>query len=247
MLAGVAVLGVVYSSIAATILGTLALEGVVLCVVRLRGFREFVDGRIHQAAVARAAEQRSVLFAHMGEEHKGELVALEAIVDRARDASEPYGAAADAVNEECLSLLALYVRLAIAHNVSRQCLATVDRQRLEDDARRLEGLVASSRGPTRELAMGRLLLTRKRIDRWDRSRETLGNIALQLAMIGDLVHLTHEQLAAPANPRRIHGEIESVARMLDVNPATSDEVAELLAAELTVDPQVLELGRMGRG
>jgi hypothetical protein len=151
------------------------------------------------------------------------------------------------VTDDCQNLLALFVRLSIVYNMSRQCLASIDRQRLEDEARNLEGLVSTTRGTTRELATGRLLLMRKRIERWDRSRETLATIALQLSMIADLVHLAHEQLAAPGNPRRITGEIDALARALDGDPATSDELAELLSAEPAVDPQVLELGRMGRG
>jgi hypothetical protein len=234
-------------SVAVAALSVALVEVFVLAVARLRVFGQLVDRRLDQEAITRAAAQRSVLVAHMGEEHKSDLAALEAVVDKARDASQSYGAAADALNDECQNLLALFVRQAIAYNVSRQCLASVDRHRLEDEARKLEALVSSSSGPTRELATGRLVLTRQRIERWERSRETLATISLQLGMIGDLVHLTHEQLAAPRNPRRITGEIDALARTLEGDPATSDELAELLMAETAVDPQVLELGRMGRG
>jgi hypothetical protein len=247
VLAGVAALSVMHTSVVLAVLTLACVEGLALSVGRMRAFRRVVDQKLDQAAIALAAEQRSVLIAHMGEEHKAELAALEAIVDKARDVSRPYGMAADAVTDDCQNLLALFVRLSIVYNMSRQCLASIDRQRLEDEARNLEGLVSSTRGTTRELATGRLLLMRKRIERWDRSRETLATIALQLSMIADLVHLAHEQLAAPGNPRRITGEIDALARALDGDPATSDELAELLSAEPAVDPQVLELGRMGRG
>jgi hypothetical protein len=247
VLAGATVLGVAHWSLVAPLLAFLGVELLLLgVVIRLRAFRRYVDGRLDQIARAHAAEQRNVLLAQMCEEHRCELAALEVIVDRTRDASTPYGAAAHTVLAECQSLLSSYVRLAIAYNVSRQCLASVDRPRLDDERRMLESLLASTSAGARDLAARRLGIARKRIERWDRSRETLEAIGQQLAMIGDLVRLTHEQLAAPIDPSRDTEEIDCMVRVLDSGHEAADELTELLRVEQVVDPQVLELGRAQR-
>ena len=180
-------------------------------VLHLRAFRRYVDERLDQIERAKAAEQRSTLLLQMSDEHRRELLRLESIVDRIRDATRPHGTAAQIAVDECLRLLASYVRLAIAYNVSRECLASVDRKTLEDEMRTARGgaLLASS-AHTRALAHRRLVIARKRADRWDRSREALEAIAHQLAMIGELVQLTHEQVAAPADPGGATDEIDRV-------------------------------------
>ncbi len=248
VLGGAAAVGVAMLSVLAPLLVFAGVELFLLgVVVRLRAFRTYVDGRFDQIARKRASEGRAALLAQMCEEHRRELTQLEAVVDRTRDMSKPHGVAAQAVIDECLGLLSSYVRLAIAYNVSRDCLATVDRNRLEDESRRLEAMLTSAGAAARDLAHRRLSIARKRIERWDRSREALEAIAQQLAMIGDLVRLTHEQLAAPADPRRDTEQIDNVLRVLDSGHADNEEVAELLRVDDTIDPYVLDMGRAAGG
>ena len=136
VLAGATVFGVANWSLLVLLLvfagAELMLLGVVL---HLRAFRHYVDERLDQIDRGRAAEQRATLLLQMGDEHRRELLRLESIVDRIRDATTPHGTAAQIAVDECLRLLASYVRLAIAHNVSRECLASVNRRGLEDEIR----------------------------------------------------------------------------------------------------------------
>ena len=137
----------------------------------------------------------------MGDEHRRELLRLESVVDRIRDATRPHGTAAQIAVDECLRLLASYVRLAIAYNVEPRVPRVGRPQGLDDEMRALEAARFSPSPHTRTLAQRRLAIARKRAERWDRSREALEAIAHQLAMIGELVQLTHEQVAAPLDPR----------------------------------------------
>ena len=162
----------------------------------------------------------------MGDEHRRELLRLEGIVDRIRDATRPHGTAAQLAVDECLRLLASFVRLAIAHNTSRECLASVDRRCLEEEIRALEGARFSPNPHARALAMRRLTIARRRAHRWDQSREALEAMAHQLAMIGELVQLTHEQVAAPADPGGATEELDRVVEELDDSHSTLEELAE---------------------
>jgi hypothetical protein len=247
VLAGATVFGVANWSLLVLLLvfagAELLLLGIVL---HLRVFRRYVDDRLDQIERAKAAEQRSTLLLQMSDEHRRELLRLESVVDRIRDAARPHGTAAQIAVDECLRLLASYVRLAIAYNVSRECLASVDRKALDDEMRTLEAARFSSSPHTRALAQRRLVIARKRADRWDHSRESLEAIAHQLAMIGELVQLTHEQIAAPADPGGATDEIDRVIEQLDDNQATIDELAEFLGVEEPIEPRVLDMGRAAR-
>jgi len=247
VLAGATVFGVANWSLLVLLLvfagAELLLLGIVL---HLRAFRRYVDDRLDQIERARAAEQRSTLLLQMADEHRRELLRLESIVDRIRDAARPHGTAAQIAVDECLRLLASYVRLAIAYNVSRECLASVDRKALDDEMRQLEAARFSPGQHTRALAQRRLAIARKRAERWDRSREALEAIAHQLAMIGELVQLTHEQVAAPADPGGAIDEIDRVVEQLDDNQATIDELSELLGVDEPIEPRVLDMGRAAR-
>jgi hypothetical protein len=221
----------------------LLLLGVVL---HLRAFRRYVDERLDQIERGRAAEQRATLLLQMGDEHRRELLRLELVVDKIRDAAQPHGTAAQIAVEECLRLLASYVRLAIAHNVSRECLASVDRRALEEEIRALEAARFAQSASTRALAQRRWQIARKRAERWDRSRDALEAIAHQLAMIGELVQLTHEQIAAPADPTGGMEELDRVVEELDGSHSTLEELAEFLGVEETIDPRTLDIGRAAR-
>jgi hypothetical protein len=247
VLAGATVFGVANWSLVVLLLvfagAELLLLGIVL---HLRAFRRYVDERLDQIERSRAAEQRASLLLQMGDEHRRELLRLESVIDKIRDATKPHGTAAQLAVDECLRLLASYVRLAIAYNVSRDCLASVDRRALDEEVRALEAARFSQNSTTRDLAQRRLVIARKRAERWDRSREALEAIAHQLAMIGELVMLTHEQVAAPADPTGAIDEIDRVVEELDDNQSTIDELAEFLGVEETIEPRVLDMGRAAR-
>jgi hypothetical protein len=247
VLAGATVFGVANWSLLVLLLvfagAELMLLGVVL---HLRAFRRYVDERLDQIDRGRAAEQRATLLLQMGDEHRRELLRLESIVDRVRDATTPHGTAAQIAVDECLRLLASYVRLAIAHNVSRECLASVNRRGLEDEIRTLEAARFAQGPHTRALALRRIGIARRRAERWDRSREALDAIGHQLAMIAELVQLTHEQIAAPADPVGATDEIDRVVEELDDQRSTLEELAEFLGVEETIDPRVLDMGRASR-
>lgn len=247
VLAGATVFGVANWSILVLLLvfagAELLLLGIVL---HLRAFRRYVDDRLDQIERAKAAEQRATLLLQMSDDHRRELVRLEALVDKIRDTRRPHGTAAQIAADECLRLLASYVRLAIAYNVSRDCLASVERRALDDEIRALEAARFSPNRNTRALAQRRLTITRKRAERWDRSREALEAMSHQLAMIGELVQLTHEQVAAPADPAGALDEIDRAVSELDDSQATIAELAEFLGLEETIEPRLLDLGRAAR-
>jgi hypothetical protein len=247
VLAGATVFGVANWSLLILLLVFAGAEVLLLGIVlHLRAFRRYVDDRLDQIERARAAEQRATLLLQMGDEHRRELLRLECVVDKIREATMPHGTAAQLAVDECLRLLASYVRLAIAYNVSRECLASVDRRALDDEIRGLEGERFSPNTQTRALATRRIVIARKRAHRWDRSRESLEAIAHQLAMIGELVQLTHEQVAAPADPGGTTVEIDRVVDELDDNQSTLEELAEFLGVEEAIEPSVLDMGRAAR-
>ncbi|MCL2449134.1 MAG: hypothetical protein FWD17_09315 [Polyangiaceae bacterium] len=248
VLAGATVFGVANWSLLVLLLVFGGAEVMLLgLVLRMRAFRSYVDERLDQLERARAAEQRTTLLLQMSDEHRRELLRLEAILDRIRDVARPHGTAAQLAVDECLRLLASYVRLAMTYNVSRECLASVDRRVLDDEIHALEAARFAQGAQARAIAQRRLQIAKRRAERWDRSREALDAIAHQLAMISELVQLTHEQIAAPPDPSGTTGEIDRVVEELDDNHSTLEELAEYLGVEEPIDPRILDMGRAARG
>jgi hypothetical protein len=247
VLAGATVFGVANWSLVVLLLVFAGAEVLLLgLVLRMRAFRNYVDDRLDQIERARAAEQRTTLLLQMGDEHRRELLRLEAIVDKIRDVARPHGTAAQIAVDECLRLLASYVRLAMAYNVSRECLASVDRRSLDDEIHALEAARFTQGPEARAIAQRRSVIAKKRAERWDRSREALDAIAHQLAMISELVQFTHEQVAAPADPSGTTGEIDRAVEELDDHQSTLEEIAEYLGVEEPIDPRILDIGRAAR-
>ena len=110
----------------------------------------------------------------------------------------------------------------------------------------LEGARFSPNAEARALALRRLGIARRRAHRWDRSHASLEAMAHQLAMIGELVLLTHEQVAAPADPSTATEEIDRVVQELDDSHSTLEELADILGVEEAVEPRVLDMGRAVR-
>lgn len=207
-------------------------------VSRLPVFRRHVDARNARAAQLHAAGERAALLARMSEEHRHELAALETMFDRIRGAAETPGLAEGCVVEDCKQLLSVYVRLAMAYQTSRECLAMVDRAGLSEEYRTIEAAAATQVGASVDLARQRLTVLAMRIERWERTRDMLGVFKQRLALVADLLRLIHEQIAAPPDPER-----EATRIVVDGIVPGAEEVADLLRVEPTVDVEVLELGR----
>lgn len=237
---------------------SLAAELLILGIVpRLDGFRAHIDELLEQAERLEAAKARAALLLQMDDLHRQELERLEHIVDRTKDNVRRHGvAAAELLLDDCLGLTRLtacYVRLAIAYKASKDLLASTNRQVLAEKIRALSDLergetggeatgasVASER--VRRLASRRLSIACKRAGRWDRTQEDLEAIAHQLATIGELIHLVHEQSVSPLEAQGMSDEIDRFVRDLEDNEGTLRELSEL-SSEGGVDQVVLELGR----
>ena len=213
----------------------------------LRAFRRAVDLAEERAERAAAAEARLVLVMRMGDEHRRELERLEALVDTIRDTANTHGAGMYIAVDDCMELVARYVRLAIAHNTSKRCLASTDRQGLEHEIRSLEAAQLACAEPVRGLALRRLAIARMRAERWDRSRVDLEAMGHQLAIMGDLIRLIHQQCTAPLDPRGISEDIARLVADLEDNECTVQNLAEVCSIEETISPRLLEMGRQRGG
>jgi len=237
-------IGVIHLSLILPLTMLLSAEVLFLAIVpRLHAFQRFVDAKLDRAERAVAAEARAALLLQMGAEHRKELERLERLVDRIRDAVEAGGRALEFAADDCLNLVASYVRLAIAYNATKECLATTDRLALEHEIRSLEAAAPTMPQQAGELAQRRLAIARRRAQRWDRSREELEVMTQQLAMIGALIHLRHEQCGAPRDARGTTAEIDRLMHEIDDSESTLREITELVARENVVEARVLDLGR----
>jgi hypothetical protein len=248
VLAGATVFGVANWSLIVLLLVFAGAEAVLLGVVmRLPSFRHYVDAKLDQIERAHAAEARAALLLQMSDDHRRELVRLEHVLDKIRGATHAPATSVELAVDDCLALLATFVRLAIAYNTSRECLASIDRRALSDEIHALQVAAASPSAQTRSLAERRILIAQKRAERWDRTREDLEAIAHQLAMIGALIQLTHEQFSAPADPGGMTDEIDRVVSDLQENQSTLDELADIFAVEEPIEPRLLDMGRAAQG
>lgn len=244
------------------------LELFVLCVIsRTSFFRRHIRLVLAEAARAAAARQRVAILTMMDERHQRELERLEALVDETRVnlgfredgggwpagpgrdadgcAHAEFGALAETPDDgEGLGLSRLmqgYVRLALAYRRNQEILRASDRASLAEEIRKLEFVQAGQDPRGRALTERHLEIARRRARQWDRTKDDLEAIERQLAIIRELVHLTHEQSAASASCEDTATEIDAFVQSLDGNEAMIREIAALVPARF--DHRVLTLGR----
>lgn len=237
-------IGLAYRSMWIAMVAFAASEALVLAfTLCLPPFRRHVMKHAETLERARATERRTALLQRMSDEHRRELLHLEGVVDRIRALASPHAPAAQIAVDDCLHLLGMYVRVAIAHHSSRECLSSVDRSAIDGEIRALEVKTRLRGSRQADLACRRLAVARKRAARWDRSSEILEHVSQLLALIAELVHLTHEQVAAPSDPAERMHEVYRIVEELDENSATLAELSELFGVEESIEPRTLELGR----
>ena len=237
-------IGVIHLSLILPLVMLLSAELIFLLTVpRIRPFQECIDAKLDRADRIAAAEARAALLLKVSAEHRKELERLERLIDRVRDSVEDHAGGAQFAVDDCLNLVASFVRLAIAHNSAKECLATTDRLALEHEVRGIETALPTLSTQAVDLARRRLSIAKKRAQRWDASREELEIMGQQLAMIGALVHLRHEQCGAPRDPSETTIEIDRAMRELEESEGTLREIREFCAKDNVVEPRMLDMGR----
>jgi hypothetical protein len=207
---------------------------------RVPAVRHLVDEKLRELELRAAARERSALLGRMSDRHRAELARLEGVVDKIRESMRLRGAAADLAVDHCVSLLAMYVRLAIAHNASQGSVTAGELTSILHDMQSLELAKASAAAPIRALAERRLAVLQSRAHRWEQSRVDLEAISHQLALIGEVIRLTHAQWAAPIDPATVLVEIDGTVAELADAQSTMTELFEL---DIAVEPRALALGR----
>jgi hypothetical protein len=240
--------GLISGSVSILLVAFVAEVAVLSIVPRLRAFRHHVDEVLDMADRAEAARSRAALLMRMDEMHREELERLEHLADRIRENMRRHVGSAELVLDECFGLpklLASYARLAIAFRACKEALSSVNRQTLRDKIQHLEMLAESATERVRKLAVRRLGIAIKRAEQWDRAQDDMEAIAHQLATIGELIHLMHEQSITPVDPQGMSDEIDRFLSDLEDSDGALAELRSLDTAE-DVEPNVLELGRAPR-
>lgn len=234
--------GVVTLSLAAAVLLLIAGEMLLFMVLpKMPGFRKQVDASLERAACIRAALSRAALLGRMEGHYQRELEQLEDLAGRVRGSSSSDGSS---TSEEWLgldNLLAVFVRLAIAHRDSASAFPPAGGFELDGQISELEMAHASTSGEPQAWTERRLAILRDRRDTWCRAREEQMILAAELATIGELVRWMYEQ-SALGRSVDAHSEVQDAVAACSRNGSVLREIAALDGSE-PVDPDVLRLGR----
>jgi len=212
---------------------------------RVPAFRRRVDRRIAERERERAAEKRATLLARMGREHQVQLFRLEQAVDSIDATGARRGEPVAVLVERCHALLAMFVKLAIAHEATRRLLASVDLHALGAQLHALEEARGSVAPAARAFVDRRLGIARKRMEQWERAREHMSAIAAQLGTIAERLLLAREECAAPPDADRLVDDDMHVRVAADLEGLS--ELSRLVEDEDRVDGRTLALAREARG
>lgn len=218
---------------------------VLLALPRVSWFRAEIDERIERSARIHASASRARLLGRMSPEHRSELEYLERLGAQIRERGEAFDDGSDTVVDGWLGLerlLALYVRLAIAHRASADSFRAVDRTQLDAHIGKLRALQEVASDPSREWIDRRLAILQRRAEAWDRARIEQELLTHQLATIGELVRWMHEQCAT-SQTESVRVELEDMLASWEQNGTTLHELSTLCDNGEEIDPRVLELGR----
>jgi hypothetical protein len=203
---------------------------------RLRRFRRFVDESYAREARAAAAVERSALLGRMSDEHRAMLDVLERRADEIKSAA---GDADDWLGVQ--RLIALYVRLAIAHRASTLAFSDADQVEITAQLAYLER-ERETAAPEQQGWLGqRLAILRRRRDLSVDAHAQRETIRHQLATISELIRWMHDQHAAVDN-RAATAELSEILEGCERNVTALCRIATLHDGD-AVEPSVLELGR----
>jgi hypothetical protein len=240
------IVGLVTLSVMAALLLVLAGELLVFVLLpHVPGFRKQVDAMLDRDACLRAATSRALLLSRMDVHHQRELERLEDLAGRVRMSSalDEDGATSE---EEWLGLdglLAVFVRLAIAHRDSSTAFHSTGGFEIEVQIAEVEELCAKTSEDERAWAERRLAILHDRRQTWRRARMEQNVLASELATISELVQWMYEQ-SALGRCVDAHSDVVAAVTTAAKSGAVLRELAALDGSE-PVDPEVLRLGRRG--
>jgi hypothetical protein len=213
---------------------------ILLGLTRLTSFRREVDEVTHRAACTLAAAVRTATLSRMSDEHRRELERLEALATRTRSIATVDGMSSGDDWLGLDTLLASFVRLAIAYRESAVAFDTAAETALLQYLA-AQGAARPSSGPVAAVRAQRLAIMRGRVDSLQRAREERELIAEELATISETVRWTHEQAALGRSTEAHAGVAEAVASCARSGTALR-ELSEL-QGQGPIDPDMLRLGR----
>lgn len=190
--------------------------------------RRWLDTGLDEEDEARARRARDLMIAAMGELHRRELARLEGLLDRIRES--PRGAAFGFRPEDRLGLGRLpasYIRLAITHRACEQALATTSPGALKDMIRSLEAAEHGTSDRMRAVIRRRLSIAYRRVECWQRTRESVEVSGHQLAAIADLIHLAYQEALAPVDARGLCDDLDRLLGELEGAEGAARELVEL--------------------
>jgi HSP20 family protein len=204
------------------------------------GFRERVDAHLHRVACARAAAVRGTLLMRMSERHRAEFQQLEELTERVQGAATiDETASAEWVGLD--ALLALFVRLAIAHRESVVAFDGTEESDLGLRIAKLEAAQVRATGETATWGARHLAILYNRLETWRRAKDERTLFSQELATIAEVVRWTFEQASIGRVGDAHVGLAEAIAQTIGSGPALRELAG--LGGDHSVDPEVLRLGR----
>jgi hypothetical protein len=216
-----------------------ALLGVLL-LPNLAVFRQSVDDRLLRDAQARAVTARAALVIRMSAEHRREFERLEDLMSRVRAAT----AMEQAGHDEWLGLdglLALYVRLAIAHQENAAAFEATTDVDLDMSIASLSAPSANADVAARDAERLAILRDRQETRRFAREERAL--IAAELSSISETVRWTYEQCALGRSSEAHSGVVDAIAQCRGHGQLLRELAA--LGSQGPIDSEVLRLGWAG--
>lgn len=240
------IVGLVTLSVMAALILVLAGELLVFVLLpHVSAFRKQVDANLDRDACLRAATARAVLLSRMDAHHQRELERLEDLAGRVRVSSALEEDAATS-EEEWLGLdglLAVFVRLAIAHRDSAAAFHSTGGFEIEVQIAEVEEMCAKTADDERAWAERRLAILHDRRQTWRRARMEQNVLTSEMATISELVQWMYEQ-SALGRCVDAHSEVVTAVTTAAKSGTVLRELAALDGSE-PVDPEVLRLGRRG--
>ncbi len=224
----------VIEPIVAFLLGELVL---LVLLPRLSVFQRMVDAQIERKCRADAAKERAVLLAQMSESHRYDLERIELFAAQIRErtgCAEPN----DLLGVE--RLIALYVRLAIAHRESSAVFPGAARHDIAQQIASASRKHENATGPIRDRLCQRLWILRSRSVVISKSHEEREAIEEELATILEVVRYLYERCATMDTS----SATVELAELVETATQAAMLARELAAVRvIEFDPEVLERGR----
>ena len=202
-------------------------------------FMRHVDSIVEDEKALNYEALRDRLWSQIDLEQRDNYRRLEQQAIRMNDEEIPRSLLEDPFFQEnrrkIATLLANYLRMAVAVTRYTRYLASADQQKITDNITRLETEIASASERVVDIKRKNIDILKKRLDKLEKAQSNLEFLRAQMETIEDTMHLVVDQMTTQSDPKGSSMQIDNLLFNLQETELIAQEMESVMELEDGMD------------